>query len=48
MGWLILINKLIEILGNNATLGDAKTWIEVEENAQSLREEGHEDDPANA
>jgi len=39
-----LINKLIEILGANATLGDVKTWAEVEANAQSLRDEGHETD----
>lgn len=49
METLDLINKLIEIFGANATLAEAKTWAEVEENAQSLRGEGHEieDLPAN-
>ncbi len=42
-----LINKIIEILGANATLGEAKTWLEVEANAQSLRDEGHEDETTN-
>lgn len=39
---LVLINKLLEILGN-VTLEEAKTWAEVEENAAALREEGHEE-----
>jgi hypothetical protein len=42
METLNLINKLIEIFGANATLAEAKSWLEVEENAQSLRDEGHE------
>lgn len=44
MDYLKLINKLIDIVGSNMTLEQAKTWLEVEENAQSLREEGHETD----
>lgn len=38
--------KLMQgILGTAATLGDAIDWIGVEENAQRLRDEDHENDP---
>lgn len=39
---LELINALIKVLGSAATLGDAKTWLEVEANAEALRSEGHD------
>ena len=48
MEWLVLLNKLIEILGRNATLDEAKSWLEVEENAKQLRNEGHENEPSDA
>lgn len=38
------LNLLIAIVGEGMTLGDAKTWLEVAENAERLRAEGHEDD----
>lgn len=41
---LKLINELIAIVGDAMTLGDAKTWLEVEDNARRLRAEGHETD----
>ena len=44
---LKLINVLIGLFGEAFTLGQAKTWLEVEENAQSLRDEGHEDEVTN-
>jgi hypothetical protein len=40
---LEIINRLLERLGN-VDLETAKTWAEVEENAQSLRKEGHENE----
>lgn len=46
--WLELINKLIAEVGTTMTLGEAKTWLEVEENAYKLLHEGHEnDEPTN-
>lgn len=41
---LEILNALIAALGEAATLGDAKSWIQVEDNAASLLAEGHEDD----
>ncbi|MEO8647763.1 MAG: hypothetical protein ABI539_01215 [Acidobacteriota bacterium] len=38
------INLLIALVGEAMTLGEAKTWLEVEENARQLRAEGHEED----
>lgn len=35
---LALLNKLIVALGN-VTLGEAKTWLEVEENARRLKDQ---------
>lgn len=32
------------ILGATATLADATDWLQVEENARQLREEGHENE----
>lgn len=45
MNPLEIINALIKILGEATTLGQAADWIAVEENAQELRAEGHENDP---
>lgn len=39
---LELLNRLIAIIGDAVTLAEAKTWLEVEENARQLRAEGHE------
>ena len=39
------LRLLQTILGTGATLGEAVSWLEVEENARQLREEGHENDP---
>lgn len=44
METLELINKLIAILGD-VTLSEAKSFVEVKENAERLRAEGHENDP---
>lgn len=41
---LELLNRLIAIIGDAVTLAEAKTWLEVEENAERLRAEGHEED----
>lgn len=38
------INALIGIIGATATLQDAVDWLAVEENAEKLRKEGHEND----
>jgi hypothetical protein len=37
------LKKLIDVIGN-VTLSEAATWLEVEENAERLRAEGHEAD----
>jgi hypothetical protein len=43
---LELLNRLIAIVGDAITLAEAKTWLEVKENAERLRQEGHvADDP---
>jgi glucokinase len=38
------LNALIAIVGAGMTLGEAMTWLEVKENAERLRAEGHETD----
>jgi hypothetical protein len=38
-----LINLLITIVGD-VSLSQAKTWAEVQANAEELRQEGHEND----
>lgn len=42
---LKLLNALIAALGEVATLGEAKTWIQVEENAQALLDQEEPDVP---
>lgn len=42
---LKLLNALIAALGEVATLGDAKTWIQVEENAQALLDQEAPNEP---
>jgi hypothetical protein len=39
------LNTLIGIIGATATLQDAVDWLQVEENAEKLLAEGHENDP---
>lgn len=41
---LKILNALIAALGEAATLGQAKSWLEVEANATELLKEGHEND----
>lgn len=41
-----ILDALIAALGEVATLGEAKTWIQVEENAQALLDQEVPDDPA--
>lgn len=41
VSFLDVLNTLLRILGN-VSLEEAKTWLEVQSNAQKLREEGHE------
>lgn len=36
-----LIDTLIKLAGD-VTLSEAKTWLQVEENAEALKAEGHE------
>lgn len=48
MNYLALITKLIAEVGGAMTLAEAKTWLEVEENAERLLAEGHEGDDEDA
>lgn len=38
------LNAIIGIIGATATLQDAVNWLQVEENAERLLKEGHEND----
>lgn len=40
---LEMVNAIIAIIGRNVTLGDAKTWLEVKENAELLKAETRDD-----
>lgn len=40
------IRALIGIVGAGMTLGEVVTWLQVEENAERLRAEGHENGSA--
>ena len=48
MNYIALITKLIAEVGGAMTLAEAKTWLEVEENAERLRAEGHENDESDS
>jgi len=41
-----ILDALIAALGEVATLGEAKTWIQVEANAQALLEQETPNEPA--
>jgi hypothetical protein len=40
---ILRLQQLLNLIGN-VTLSEAVTWLEVEENAERLRKEGHEED----
>lgn len=40
---ILIIQKIMELTGN-ITLGETVEWLKVEENAEKLRNEGHEDE----